>query len=95
MGEINDDWIRAHGEALASALLDPSFCSGSRCHPLGPGDLTYTDGKVFSDAAERGLESTGEYKDFTGGGTMPDILASPRGDNPPLAGPPRGGRRPG
>jgi hypothetical protein len=75
-GEINDDWIRAHGEALASALLDPSFAPVLGAIRSEPGNLSYTPGTVFADAADRGLKSTEAYKDFSGGGAMPDILAS-------------------
>jgi hypothetical protein len=74
--EVDEDWIRAHGEVLAGALLDTSFASVLAAIRSEPGDLQYSDGGMFVQAANSAIQATGAYGKYTGGGDLPDVLDS-------------------
>jgi len=74
--EVNEDWVRAHGEVLAGALLDASFASVLAAIRTEPGNLQYANGSVFRNAADSAIQATGAYGGYTGGGDLPDVLAS-------------------
>lgn len=73
--DINEGWIREHGEFIAGALLDSSFAPILAAIRKEPANLTYAPTNVFSNAAQAGIDAANNYKSFTGG-YMPDLLAS-------------------
>jgi HNH/Endo VII superfamily nuclease toxin with a HHH motif len=45
--EVDEDWVRAHGEILAGALLEPSFAGTLAAIRAEPADLRYLSTTVF------------------------------------------------
>jgi hypothetical protein len=73
---INEDWVRAHGDVLGAALLDPAFAGVLTAIRTEPGQLEFLPTNVFSDAAQAGIASVKGYQQFPGGGALPDMLAA-------------------
>lgn len=74
--DIDENWVREHGDVIARVLLDPSYGPILAAIRKEPATLAYTPTAVFTDAAKAGINATATYKGFTGGGAMPDLLAS-------------------
>jgi hypothetical protein len=73
---INEEWIEQHGDILAGALLDPDFGPILATICKEPANLEYSDSSKFMLAVDAGIKAAADYKGFTGGGAMPDLLAS-------------------
>jgi hypothetical protein len=75
---VNEDWIRAHGEIIASALLDNSFASAVAAIRSEPDNLDYLapPGDMFTRSADTAITSTHDYQNFIGGGALPDMLSA-------------------
>jgi hypothetical protein len=73
--DIDEKWIREHGDIIAAALLDPACAATLVAIRKEPADLAYTPTAVFTNAATAGITAAGTYRTFTGG-AMPDLLAS-------------------
>ncbi|MGM0900298.1 MAG: hypothetical protein ACQEXB_04140 [Bacillota bacterium] len=74
--DITEDWLREHGDIIAGALLNPDFGPVLAAICKEPADLEYSDSTIFKLAVDAGIAAAGSYKNFTGGGEMPDLLAS-------------------
>jgi len=74
-GDIDEGWVRDHGDVIAEVLLDSSFAPVLASIRQDPKDLAFADSDVFKSAADAGIKGVDAYKGFTGG-LMPDILAS-------------------
>jgi hypothetical protein len=74
--DITEAWIRDHADPIAQALIDPSFAPVIAAIRQEPGTLQYQTTPVFTQAATAGINAAGTYRAFTGGGAMPDLLAS-------------------
>lgn len=73
--DIDEAWVREHGDILAVALLDPTFGPTLAAIRKEPADLAYAPTPVFTSAANAGISAATAYRTFTGG-AMPDMLAS-------------------
>jgi hypothetical protein len=73
--DVDEDWVRQHGDIIAGALLDLSFAPILATIRNEPATLAYAPTPVFEDAAKAGINAAIDYKSFTGG-RMPDMLAS-------------------
>ena len=74
--DIDEDWVRGRGDVLARALLDPSYAGILAAIRSEPSGLAYTATGVYDDAARAGINAAKDYQAFSGGGAMPDLLAS-------------------
>jgi hypothetical protein len=73
--DVDESWVREHGDILAGALLDAGCAPVLAAIRKEPADLAYTPTPVFVGAANAGIVAAAAYKDFKGG-AMPDMLAS-------------------
>lgn len=74
--DIDEDWVRQHGDVIAGALLDPICGPTLAAIRKEPATLAYSPTPVFTNAANAGINAAVAYRTFTGGGAMPDLLAS-------------------
>jgi hypothetical protein len=74
--EIDESWIREHGETIAAALLDPSFGGTVAAIRAEPASLSYPAATVFARAADAAIQSTTDFRTFSGAGDIPDMLGS-------------------
>src|SRR5262249_39064894 len=73
--EITESWVTQYGEVIESALLDPSLEPALAAVRREP-ELSYSSDVNFVNAVQAGIAATATYQNFTGGGRMPDLLAS-------------------
>lgn len=73
---IDEVWVLDHSDVIADALLDTSFAPVLAAIRKEPENLTYASTNIFSEAANAGIHAAKSYINFTGGGAMPDLLAS-------------------
>jgi len=73
---VDESWVGSHADIIAGALLDPSYTGLLTAIRTEPGDLKYTGVSVFQNAADSAIGATGSYAAYTGGGDLPDVLAS-------------------
>src|SRR6476661_4566173 len=62
--EIDETWIREHGDIIAAALLDPECAPVLAAIRKEPADLEYSPTAVFSNAADAGIAAAGTYRAF-------------------------------
>ena len=73
--DIDENWVRQHGDIIAGALLDPGCAPVLAAIRKEPANLEYAPTPMFVGAGNAGIVAAAEYKDFKGG-KMPDLLAS-------------------
>jgi hypothetical protein len=76
LGVITEDWVREHADVLTANLIDPDFAPVIASMRREPLQLPRIDLGKFEAAAQGGIDAAREYKGYTGGGDMPDFLAS-------------------
>ncbi|HRB16651.1 MAG TPA: hypothetical protein PK224_12730 [Nitrospira sp.] len=74
--EIDENWIARHADTIAGALLDQGFAGILNTIRKEPSTLTSTFSTAFQRAADTAISATGNFRNYTGQGTMPDFLAS-------------------
>ena len=75
-GDVDENWVRQHGEIITGALLDASYAPILAAIRREPATLAYAQTAVFGDAASAGIEAAKGYKGLQDGGSMPDLLTS-------------------
>lgn len=74
--EINETWLTTHGEVIAGSLLDQSYAGVLAAVRGEPGNLAYPEDTVFRSSADTAVKAVASYGAYTGGGDLPDVLAS-------------------
>jgi hypothetical protein len=74
--EITEQWVRDHADSILRVLLDPSYAPVLTAMRQEPVSLAYQPAPVFGQAATASINATVQYRTFTGGGDMPDLLSS-------------------
>jgi hypothetical protein len=74
--DINEDWIRRYGDVISAALLDPGLAGILNAIRKEPAAMPFEDSPVFRSAADAAIGATQHYKDFQGGGDLPDLLGT-------------------
>lgn len=74
--DIDDNWIARHADTIAGALLDQGFAGILNTIRKEPSTLPQTFSSAFQRAADTAISATGNFRTYTGQGTMPDFLAS-------------------
>jgi hypothetical protein len=73
--DVNEDWLREHGDIIADALLDSSYGPILAAIRKEPPNLAYSPGTLFEKSANAGVQSVQDYRTFSGG-YMPDMLSA-------------------
>jgi hypothetical protein len=73
---VDEGWVRDHADAIARTLLDRSFAAVLTAIRQEPKTLEYEPTPIFNQAATEAINAIPDYKSFSGGGDMPDLLAS-------------------
>lgn len=79
--EIDDDWVRRHDWIIGRALLDQSFAEDLAEIAREPEEIDLADtGDIIAGSASHARDAISTYKDFKGGGALPDLFSAVQGE---------------